>query len=76
VARDIISRPLAESLAYARGQRAVWALVIGADGADPDVVRILDLRVGAEAAVERRVTCGELLADPRPHFPGLGEGHA
>src|SRR5574339_627562 len=35
VARDIISRPLAESLGYARGQRAAWALVIGAAGADP-----------------------------------------
>src|SRR6266849_4539210 len=76
VARDIISRPLAESLAYARGQRAAWALVIGADGADPDLVRVLDLRAGAEAAEERIVTCGELLADPRPHFPGLGDGDA
>jgi ATP phosphoribosyltransferase regulatory subunit len=76
VARDIISRPLAESLAYARGQRAAWALIIGADGADPDLVRVLDLRAGAEAAEERMVTCGELLADPRPHFPGLGDGDA
>jgi ATP phosphoribosyltransferase regulatory subunit len=69
VARDIISRPLAESLAYARGQRAAWALVIGAEGVDPDRVRILDLRPGAEAAGERTVTCGELLADPRAQFP-------
>ncbi len=76
MARDIISRPLAESLAYARGQHAVWALIIGAEGTDPDRVRILDLRAGAETAAERMVTCGELLADPRPHFPGLGEGHA
>jgi len=76
VARDIISRPLAESLAYARGQRAAWALIIGADGADPDLVRVLDLRAGAETAEERMVTCGELLADPRPHFPGLGDGDA
>jgi hypothetical protein len=74
VARDIISRPLAESLAYARGQHAEWALVIGTEGTDPDRVRILDLR--AEAAVERSVTCAELLADPRPHFPGLGERDA
>jgi len=44
VARDIISRPLAESLAYARGQHAVWALIIGTDGTDPDLVRIQDLR--------------------------------
>jgi hypothetical protein len=48
------------------GQRAAWALVIGADGADPDQVRILDLRAGDE----RMVSCRELLADPRAHFPG------
>jgi histidyl-tRNA synthetase len=76
VARDIISRPLAESLAYARGQHAGWALIIGTDGTDPEQVRILDLRAGAEPAAERMVTCGELLADPRPHFPGLGDGDA
>src|SRR6476660_2631666 len=76
VARDIISRPLAESLAYARGQHAGWALIIGTDGTDPEQVRILDLRVGAEPAAERMVTGGELLADPRPHFPGLGGGDA
>jgi histidyl-tRNA synthetase len=75
VARDIISRPLAESLAYAQGQRAAWALVIGADGLDPDLVRVLDLRQDAGAG-ERTVTCRELLADPRPYFPGIGEGHA
>jgi ATP phosphoribosyltransferase regulatory subunit len=74
VARDIISRPLEESLAYARGQHAAWVLIIGTEGTDPDRVRILDLRV--ETGVERMVTCGELLADPRPHFPGLGDGDA
>jgi ATP phosphoribosyltransferase regulatory subunit len=76
VARDIISRPLAESLTYARGQHAAWALIIGTEGTDPDLVRVLDLRAGAEAAVERMLTCRELLADPRPHFPGLGDGNA
>jgi hypothetical protein len=54
----------------------VWALIIGTEGTDPDRVRILDLRAGAENEVERMVTCGELLADPGPHFPGLGDGHA
>jgi hypothetical protein len=76
VARDIISRPLAESLAYARGQHAAWALIIGDEGTDPDRVRILDLRAGAAGAGEGMVTWGELLADPRPHFPGLGERDA
>ncbi len=80
VARDIISRPLAESLAYARGQRAGWALIIGGDGADPDRIGVVDLRAGAEAPGERTVGLSELLADPRPHFPGdfsdIGGGHA
>jgi len=76
VARDIISRPLAESLAYARGQRAAWALVIGGAGADLERIGVVDLRPGAEAAAERTVGLPELLADPRRHFPGMGDGHA
>ena len=76
VARDIISRPLAESLAYARGQRAVWALVIGADGTDPDHVAVVDLQSGADTPGERTVRLEDLLADPHPHFPGIGGGHA
>jgi len=76
VARDIISRPLAESLAYARGLRAVWALVIGGDGTDPDRVAVVDLQTGADAPGERTVRLEDLLADPRPHFPGIGGGHA
>jgi hypothetical protein len=75
VARDIISRPLAESLAYARGQRAVWALVIGGEGTDPDRIAVVDLRAGGDAP-PRTVELGDLLADPRPHFPGIGGGHA
>jgi len=80
VARDIISRPLAESLAYARGQHAGRALIIGGDGADPDRIVVVDLRAGAEASGERTVGLSELLADPRPHFPGdfsdIGGRHA
>jgi ATP phosphoribosyltransferase regulatory subunit len=76
VARDIISRPLAESLAYGRGQRAAWALVIGGAGADLDRIAVVDLRPGAETAAERTVSLPELLADPRRHFPGMGDGHA
>ena len=48
VARDIISRPLAESLAYARQQRARMALVIGGDDAAVDRVRVMDLGAGTE----------------------------
>ncbi|HXA96551.1 MAG TPA: ATP phosphoribosyltransferase regulatory subunit [Candidatus Dormibacteraeota bacterium] len=76
VARDIINRPLAESLAYARGQRAIWVLVIGGDGADPDRIGVVDLRGGGEGAGGRTVALSELLADPRRHFPGIGGGHA
>jgi len=68
VARDIISRPLEESLAYARGLRVRWSLVIGGPGTegDADRVRVLDLETGGERVVE--VTA--LLADPARYFPG------
>jgi len=71
VARDIISRPLAESLTYARQQRAHWTLVIGGPGVergDEDRVRVLDLETGGEGAVD----VAELLADPARHFPDMG----
>ncbi len=73
VARDIISRPLAESLAYARGQRAAWALIIGGEGNEADRVRVLDLRAGADAG-ERTIGLSDVLADPRRHFPSAFEG--
>src|SRR3989454_602878 len=76
VARDIISRPLEESLVYARQQRAHWTLVIGGPGTtdgDADRVRVLDLETGGE----RTIAVAELLADPARHFPGLEAcGHA
>ncbi len=78
VARDILSRPLAESLAYARQQRARWALVIGAPGMKPDDVGVRDLAAGDERVAD----VAALLADPARHFPvfgaaGAGErGHA
>jgi len=74
VARDIISRPLPESLAYARQQRARWALVIGdPDEADADRVRVLDLAGGGARAVPP----AELLDHPARHFPVFGgQGHA
>ncbi len=78
VARDILSRPLEESLAYARQQRARWALVIGAPGMKPDDVDVRDLAGGGE----RVMGVAALLDDPARHFPvfgaaGAGErGHA
>jgi histidyl-tRNA synthetase len=75
VARDIISRGLEASLAYARQQRARWVLVIGEPGRGADAVRVLDLR--GDAGGERILSARELLADPASHFPGFKEsGHA
>src|SRR5215467_12276882 len=70
VARDIISRPLDESLAYARQLRARVALVIGGPGIAEgavDRVRVVDLRTEEERAIE----VAELLADPVRYFPAL-----
>jgi ATP phosphoribosyltransferase regulatory subunit len=76
VARDIISRGLPDSLAYARQQRMRWALVIGQPvtpaGGDPDDIRVIDL----DAGTERRLSAAELLADPARYFPVFGsESH-
>jgi histidyl-tRNA synthetase len=73
-ARDIISRPLEESLAYARQQRVRWALVIGDPGTrDAESVRVLDLDRGGERAID----VAALLDSPARYFPVFGgEGHA
>jgi histidyl-tRNA synthetase len=60
VARDIMSRPLAESLAYAREIRAQRAVVIDPDGLARGEARVLDPVSGGEE------TCllDELMAAP------------
>ncbi|MCI0546088.1 MAG: ATP phosphoribosyltransferase regulatory subunit [Candidatus Rokubacteria bacterium] len=73
VARDIISRGLDDSLAYARQQRMRWALVIGAPRgveapAAADTVRVIELETGAEATH----AIAELHADPARYFPVFG----
>ena len=69
VARDIIGRPLAESLAYARQERARWALVIGGpDSQDVESVRVLDLGAGTE----RAIALAALLESPARYFPVFG----
>lgn len=60
VARDIMSRPLADSLAYAREIRAVRAVVIDAAGLARGEVRVLELATGREEAYLLR----ELMAAP------------
>jgi histidyl-tRNA synthetase len=80
VARDIISRGLDASLAYARQQRARWVLVIGEPGRRVDEVRVLDLRAeepGGPGRGERIVAASALLAEPAKYFADLEEtGHA
>ncbi len=71
VARDILSRPVEESLAYARQQRAGRALVIGEPGAPAGQVRVVSLDGNGEGWVP----IAEILADPARHFPGVGGGH-
>ena len=76
VARDIISRGLDASLAYARQQRARWVLVIGEPGRRVDEVRVLDLRAeepGGPGRGERIVAASALLAEPAKYFADLEE---
>jgi ATP phosphoribosyltransferase regulatory subunit len=61
VARDIITRGLDESLAYARGQRVRRVLVIGAPGMAPGEVRVIELETGAE----RQLSVTEILEAPQ-----------
>ena len=75
VARDIISRAargVARLRAAASARAGRWS---SAAAARPDRVAVVDLRPGADGAGERTVPARRtLLADPRPHFPGIGGG--
>ena len=72
VARDIITRGLAESLAYARGQRARWVLVIGGPKTTGEDVLAIELATGAE----RKIRAAELLEQPARWFSFGGASHA
>lgn len=65
VARDIITRALPESLAYARGQRARWVLVIGGAESPADEILVIEL----QTAAEQRIRIAELLEAPDRWFP-------
>jgi len=65
VARDIITRGLPESLAYARGQRARWALVIGGPKTRAEEVLAIELATGAE----QKIRAADLLEAPAKWFP-------
>jgi ATP phosphoribosyltransferase regulatory subunit len=67
VARDIISRGLEESVAYARVQRVRHVLVVGGPRAGADQLLAIDLADGSE----RALAVAELLADPARFFRGV-----
>jgi ATP phosphoribosyltransferase regulatory subunit len=69
VARDIISRGLEESVAYARTQRARYVLVVGSPRTGPDQLLALDLRGGGERTLPVR----EVLDDPKRYFGEIKE---
>jgi ATP phosphoribosyltransferase regulatory subunit len=64
VARDIISRGLEESIAYARAQRVSHVLVVGSPRTKAGELLALDLASGAE----RTLPVGEVLERPEQHF--------
>lgn len=70
VARDIVSRALDDSLAYARAQRVRRVLVVGSPRTGPGELLAVDLRTGAACTLP----VAEVLDDPRRHFEGLGRG--
>jgi ATP phosphoribosyltransferase regulatory subunit len=69
VARDILTRGLEESIAYARAQRARYVLVAGSPRTGPDQVLALDLADGRE----RSLLVREVLDHPERHFADLKE---
>ncbi|MFQ5830579.1 MAG: ATP phosphoribosyltransferase regulatory subunit, partial [Candidatus Methylomirabilia bacterium] len=70
VARDIITRALEESLAYAARLRARRVLVVGSPRSGAGEVWVRELDTGAE-----RVLAADAILDrPGTHFPGLGGG--
>ncbi len=73
VARDIMTRELPASIAYARAQRARHALVVGSPRTGPDQLLALDLAGGDEHTLSIR----DVLDHPERHFAEVKEsGHA
>src|SRR4030095_11213159 len=64
VARDIITRELPESIAYARAQRARHALVVGSPRTGPDQLLALDLTGGGE----HKLSIRDVLDHPERHL--------
>ena len=70
VARDIITRGLEESLAYAAHQRVRWALVVGSPRTNAGDVWVRELATGQE----RVLPASAIVERPEAHFPALGGG--
>src|SRR6185436_7633807 len=70
VARDIVSRGLAESLAYARAHRVRVALVVGGDRTPPG--ELLSFDVAADT--ERVLPVAAVLESPDQYFSLSGQG--
>jgi ATP phosphoribosyltransferase regulatory subunit len=64
VSRDIVSRGLAESLAYARAHRVRVALVVGGERTAPGEMLAIDLAAGTE----RVLAVSAVLDAPEQHF--------
>jgi ATP phosphoribosyltransferase regulatory subunit len=71
VARDVVTRDLDASLAYARAQRVRCALVAGSPRTRPGEVLVMDLESGTEQALDVRM----ILESPQalPGRPGARE---
>lgn len=74
VARDIVSRGLDASLAYARRQHVRRVLVVGSPGTDPSELLDMELATGTQ----RRLPVSAVLEAPERYFSDLsaGAGHA
>jgi ATP phosphoribosyltransferase regulatory subunit len=72
VARDIVTRGLDDSLAYARSQRVRRVLVVGSPRTRPGGLLDLELASGRE----RELDVSEVLGEPGRYFEELGTGAA
>ena len=70
VSRDIVSRGLDESLAYAKAHRARIALVVGGDGTAAGELRAIDLIAGGD----RVLPVADVLGDPERYFSRTFDG--
>jgi hypothetical protein len=66
VARDIVTRGLEDSLAYARSQRVARVLIVGSPDTETGEMLVLDLKTG----VRERLAIRTALQDPEALLAG------